>query len=332
MSLYNSSKRISASLLNSLTNPRLLWLRKTKPELFESEEDTHLRLGIAVDTLLTSPQEWNDRFTVVDAYKPSGAMSIFIRSLPKGLTQSSPTEAYMRSYELSGYKRPIEWVINALWSNPKNVEYYEALCEVAEGKMPLSKDEMEQVIKCVQAIEENEFARRFFLSEHERIFQPRIEFDIITATRTVPCTAVLDGILVNHQTKEIEPFDLKTTSRSVWDFPSSFINNGYFRQAAFYTTALWAEKSPVRKYLDEGYTIKPFTFIVVETKPNAYGPVILYEMSDEWVDRAFNGFCQGDRCFSGINDLIEDFYWHVDNDVWYVPRAVYESKGRVPLT
>lgn len=326
-----ASRRISVSFLNSLTNPRLLWLRKTKPELFENEEDTHLRIGRAVDCLLTNPNKWQEEFQLLNAFKPTGAMATFIRALPKGLNPDSDKSHYEKAYALSGYKRSIDWVINSLWSNPKNVEYYLELSSITEGKTPISKDELEQVQKCVMAIEENIFAKRYFIpcSKREKIFQPRIEFDLITDKGAVPCTAILDGIIVDHEEKTIEPFDLKTTSKSVWDFPNSFIHNGYFRQAAFYSIALYAQQSPVKQYLEQDYKVKPFSFVVVETRPNAYGPVLLYEVKDQWLDKAFNGFTLQDRYYKGINELIDDFYWHVENNVWFLPKEVYLNEGRV---
>jgi len=52
---YYLSKRKSNSLLKSTNNPRLLKLKRDRPELFD-EDSVALRVGSAVDCLLTDPK------------------------------------------------------------------------------------------------------------------------------------------------------------------------------------------------------------------------------------------------------------------------------------
>jgi hypothetical protein len=52
---YYRSKRISNSLLKAVQNPRLLKLKRDNPELFE-DDSSSLRIGSAVDCLLTDPK------------------------------------------------------------------------------------------------------------------------------------------------------------------------------------------------------------------------------------------------------------------------------------
>jgi hypothetical protein len=52
---YYKSPRVSNSLLKSVQNPRVLKLKKDNPELFD-EDSVALRVGSAVDCLLTDPK------------------------------------------------------------------------------------------------------------------------------------------------------------------------------------------------------------------------------------------------------------------------------------
>jgi len=39
-------------------------------------------------------------------------MGNFVANLPKGITKDSPSEVFQEAYWQSGYKMPLEWVIN----------------------------------------------------------------------------------------------------------------------------------------------------------------------------------------------------------------------------
>lgn len=108
---YYTNPRLSNSLLSAMTNPRIFKLKKERPELFENEDKTALRIGSAVDCLLTSPDRWDEEFIVVDVNKPYGLMGTFVQYLPKGITRLSDKEMYQTAYEKSGYKMSIDWAI-----------------------------------------------------------------------------------------------------------------------------------------------------------------------------------------------------------------------------
>ena len=90
--------------------------------------------------------------------------------------------------------------------------------------------------KCVDLILSNDFCRRYFVNEntdrYELLHQIPIYFEIELDGKKEEAKALLDGIRIDHTEKTIQPFDLKTTGKSVWDFEGSFIHFGYYRQAA----------------------------------------------------------------------------------------------------
>lgn len=53
---YYKSTRISNSLLSAVQSPRLLKLKRENPELYGEDGAVALRVGSAIDCLLTSPE------------------------------------------------------------------------------------------------------------------------------------------------------------------------------------------------------------------------------------------------------------------------------------
>lgn len=119
--------------------------------------------------------------------------------------------------------------------------------------------------------------------------------------------ALLDGIKIDHKEKTIEPFDLKTTGKSVYEFKDSFLKYGYYTQAALYDEGIQHPESPVFEYLEGGYFVKDFKFIVTETKVSSYNPALIFKTSKKDREVGMNGgYIQG-KYYKGINQLLEDY-------------------------
>jgi len=145
------------------------------------------------------------------------------------------------------------------------------------------------------------------------------------------CKALLDGIKIDHKEKTIEPFDLKTIGKSVFDFKANYLNYGYYTQAALYEYAIQQPESPIYQLIVDGYTIKDFIFIVAETKTSSTNPALIYSTTQtERHAGMHGGFCEGKR-YKGILELMSDYKWHVENNQWTYPREVFQNEGRIPL-
>lgn len=318
-----------------MINPKVANLKRNNPELFEDEDDTALRIGSAVDCLLTSPERWDDDFVVGDVFKPFGLMFKFVKNLPKGLTIDSPLEDYKEAYDKAGYKKSVAWVVDQFLSNEKHVEYYLWLTQLDDNKIALSKDEYSQVRKCVSTISSNEFTLPYFVNLGNNIdllHQVAIYFDYELDGEVSEAKALLDGILVNHTNKTIQPFDLKTTGKSVWEFSSSYLHFGYYRQCALYELALYSKDSPVKEWIDKGYEVLDFIFIVVESKSDAHNPAMIYRTSLSDRLCGIEGCSLGSKYYPGINDLLRAYRWHSSQDYWELPKDVFENNGEAPLS
>lgn len=158
----------------------------------EDDDKKYFRIGAALDCLLTDPDRWEIDFQVVDAVKPWGLMGKFVDSLPVGLSIVSPNNLYQEAYDKSGYKMAMDKVIAKFWENPDAVSYYLAVNGI-EGKIIVSKDEYESVLKAKELILANEFLRCFFTQckdSVEILYQVPIYFKY----REQDCKALLDGV------------------------------------------------------------------------------------------------------------------------------------------
>lgn len=276
-------------------------------------------------------------------------MGKFIEELPGGLEKDSDLALYQAAYQASGYKMWLDKVVVKFWENEEFVKYYKLTRDLGDGLIVLSADEYDIVNKAKELILANEYAVGYFINDDpvnvELMHQVDIYFNYHVGwdhdLRGVPdydsnymvvesCKALLDGVRINHLNKTIEPFDLKTT-RSVYDFPSSFLQYGYYRQCAFYLHALKTVQSPVRKYIDEGYTFLPFVFLAVENKKSASHPVIIYETTDWDVHYGTHGGIVKGKKYKGFMELMEDYQYHKRTGYWDLPVDLIKSKGRIKL-
>jgi hypothetical protein len=327
---YYASTRISNSLLKAIQSPRILQLKKEKPELFEGEDKTSFKIGSAVDCLLTAPREWEHRYRVSFVYKPYGPMGTFIQNLPPHLSADSDVVNFEKAYWLSGYKMSIKWVLDKFWGNKDNVDYYNTVNNCPEGITVLAKDEYDSVVKAVELVTASPYAQNYFVKSktwEERLHQVPIYFQY----KNQDFKALLDGILINHKDKTIDPFDLKTTGKSVYLFKESYLMYGYYTQAALYNYAIQQPESPVYNLIQEGYKILDFKFIVAETKVSAHNPAIIFETTTNDIEVGLKGGFHKDTYYKGIDQLLEDYLWHIEHNEWVYPRSVYENNGKVTL-
>lgn len=326
---YYSDPSISNSLLGLMSNPRWVKLKMENPEI-EDNDKSFFRIGSALDCLLTDPDRWDTDFIVVNANKPYGLLGKFIDYLPVGLESTSHRVLYQEAYDNSGYKMAIDKVIAKFWENEEAVNYYQLTRNIAENITILSIDEYDIVLKCKELIMANEFIHGYFKPKskfHEILKQVPIYFEY----KGERCKGLLDGILIDHENKTIQPYDLKTTGKSVYDFRESYLQFGYYRQCAFYELAIQTENSPVKQYIDEGYKILDFIFIVVENKKSSSFPAIVYRTCAKDRQCGIKGGFIRNRYYKGVDQLIDEYKYYRDNDYWDMPLDLLKSEGEIQL-
>lgn len=336
---YYEIRRLSNSMLALLSTPKVLkeWLDgKDAPK----RNASFFNIGSAVDCLLTTPELWEEEFVVADIQKPGGYMADFVDNLPEGITKLSPKEDYRHAYEMSGYSIPIDRVIKIYHSKKDAKEYYHFKCG-AEGKTVLTEDEYQLVLEKVAKLRESTFTKRFFApKEHEQLLN---QVPLLFEYKGFECKGLMDGILIDHESGIIKPYDVKTTGRPVFKFPDSFVKYGYFRQAAFYTLGMkllpeFADENPdaqdLIKSVSNNYKMDLFRFVVADTIKDSPHPAVCFTTSEHDLKCGLKGgvLKKTRSRVKGINNLLDDLRWHQDNDLWEYPREIYEQGGEEFIT
>jgi hypothetical protein len=322
---YYKSNRVSNSLLSALKNPRWLKIKIENPDV-EDEEKKAFRIGSAVDCLLTDPSRWDDEFVVSDCVRPNGLMSKFVDELPCELTSNKD---YQVAYEKSGYKIKIEKVIDKFNEDETAKSYHQSICNMDKTKYVLSKDEYELVMKAKDLVLANPFTQKYFINLSNTI-ELLHQYAVYFEYKGFQCKALLDGIRIDHNSKTIEPFDLKTTSSGVYNFENSFREYGYYRQAAMYLEAIKKDEY-IKSLIDKDYKILDFKFIVVDSKLSSNMASIIYQVSSNDMKVGLDGGYYSGKHYPGINNLIEDLRFHLETEYWDLPRSVYINNGIINL-
>lgn len=350
---YFQSNAINISTLRLVFNPRVL--KKRLDGIREDDEKRHFRIGSAIDTILTEGMDaFRKDFYVAPKKRPSGMMGIFIDNLPLDIDDESPEEAYQKAYEIAGYKWPITSVIDSLWKNDDNKSYFLAR-KLSDEKTVLTYDEFEEVMHAQKELLNSPFTRDYFINNDpdiEIITQVPIYFEM----DGIECKALPDLIKINHKKKTITIPDVKTIGKPISRFKYSFMDYGYYLQAAWYTKALeelinmnnWKTVGnmviPQKAWVHErnyelnerfsklsGYRITNFEFVVTETKPFYQNPAQIFEVSEEQLLRGWTGGTYNNKYYEGINDLWKAYNWHIEHDYWDMSMDLYLNQGRTTL-
>lgn len=365
---YFKSLDVNNSLLNDLEfNPKKAEKKIKNPKI-EDDDKKHLIIGSATDCLLTQPEEeFNNQFIVVQGKRPTGLTNIFINNLPLDITPDSPVDHYQKAYNEAGYRWPIKSAIDILWKSSDYKAWYMAR-KSAAGRTLISKEEYDAVMYASKCLFSNPFTREFFLSAGtdeniDIIYQAPIYFNITVTVGdkeyTRRCKALPDIIVKDKLRKKIFLYDLKTIGKSLTQFESSFVNFGYFRQAAFYKKGMenflhytnWKKDSFNRINPQDSYIISPthplnelfkdcigwevsnLEFIVAETDTKFQHEARIFTTTDNDYYVGMNGG-ESEKYsskVSGIYTLMEHLIWHEETDYWSMPKDIYLNRGRQVL-
>lgn len=351
---YFASKALNVSTMKNLDNPK--WVRLKQMGLIEDEEKRHFRIGSAIDCILTDPDRFNDEFMRLPARRPSDMMVKFIEVLASyeddvksssinevdAQEEMAYSEKYEEAYKASGFKISMTRVINKLKTDTASRNYYKAL-KKATNKTLLSTDEWEEVKHCKEYLLGNPYTRKFFMNTDPNI-EILYQVPIYFTYKDVECKALLDGIIIDKEKKRIQPFDLKTTAFSVSGsaFKGKFLKMGYYLQAAHYDNALWAivhdpilTRAPLelKEYMqNESYQIDPMRFVVTEKKVKHSNPARIFRCTENDLKFSKNGGTTrlGDY-YPGVDELVDTYKWHKDEDYWDLPKSMVDSEGEEVL-
>ena len=295
----------------------------------KDEDTTYFRKGSAVDCLLTEPKEFDKRYVLCTVEAPGGMMGEFVKTYLHNINKDDIDEDTKRkaAYVDSGFKIKYESVIKK-FEAPEIQDYIKFNLE-NKDKTFLSREEMTQTINMVNMLKSCEITKPYMDPVNCEV-KNQVEFEMPWETlsgKVYTIRGMIDKIIINHDLKTVQALDLKTTGKSVYSFPNSYIKYAYFRQAAIYQR--WLVLSLVKETFN--YGILPFKFIVAETACNNK-PLVFEVSSDDLLIGMYGGFSKSTgKRMKGFAELVEEVEWHQKTGEWEIKKEVQDNGGVIIL-
>ena len=331
---YFNSDSISQSKLKLLLVSGEAFMNVKEPELF-FEEKKHFLIGSAVDDWITMGEEYMDNnyyITQLENKPSSKVMSIiqqyysFLHNredeeISDELQQDYLFVAIQEHEYQSNWKR--ETRINKVLREGE--EYFNMLL-LSDGKTILSQEEYDTISNIVNKLTTHPYTENYFdigdnkFAEIDVFYQLPIYFRFEIDKVSVKCKALLDMVHVDHSTKTIIPFDIKTIGDYTKHFDKQSKKRRYDIQASWYIKALEAWRDT--HYKD--YTILDFRFVVASTTQEC--EPLVFETNQFFIDAGEHGtysITQGgtNNNFTkatyykndGWKALLHRYIWHLEN-------------------
>lgn len=238
------------------------------PTLFDKVESPSLTLGQAVDSIITGgTEEFESRFFIADFPEISDTIVSIIKwlfdkykSIYTSLSKI-PNEYIIEATEQYQYYPNWKPETRAKVIKEKGEEYYNLLY-LSDDKTILSNDTYNTVLSMVEALKGSEATRWYFQDDNpfeniERCYQLKFKHSF----NDIDYRCMADLLIVNHNTKEVTPIDLKTSYKHSYDFHKSFVEWSYAIQSRLYFRIIRANMDKDDYFKD--FKLLDYRFIVV---------------------------------------------------------------------
>jgi hypothetical protein len=306
---YRALDRVSYSGLKTLASSPRAYLKRDQQEATPA-----LSLGSLVDCLATTPDLFNDNYFILTSVPTASIKAVIDGIVEEGAFFAD--DPILRHCNYTGFQTRWKDETRIAKIKEEGEEYYETLMK-AKGKLIISVDDYDNATRIVDSIRESEFGG---LINHNRedvelFFQQPVEWEF----NHISCKSLFDIVKVDHKQECVQIIDLKTTSKSVYNFDFAVKTYRYDLQAAFYQEALdtWMKNKNITEYQK-----LPFSFLVVETF--GLNPPMLWTSSPNLLHCGkYGGFFRGShKPVQGFVQLLDDYAWHKETDNWDYRRDI----------
>jgi len=273
---------------------------------YELEHES-LKLGSAVDCVLTTPDQFNKKYYIGEIKSLGDKPYLIMQEVFDTISHMD-----LSKVEFAGI---LDSVIVPI---ARRVEYWGRIKDPIKYKERITTDCLDyfnakvragnrEILTAEEALKVRNTANKFitgvpgiFDNKKEDV---KIYFQkaLYTEYQGIACKGLLDVMVVNTTAKTIKAYDIKTMKDNVTRFSSNFQRFLYNVQAVFYSELL--------KVLFPRYTVLPFTFLVASIDDNL--PVQAFGLTDDLYNYTLNG--HPDRktyYYKGILKAIEDLKKH----------------------
>ncbi len=351
---YKKSNRVNQSLLDLLDKSVIQFKKKLDGDIEEAETEKQ-RLGTIIHKLLFESHRIGDEYKVIDQEPPSNAQrKKFCDELimtGEGFDEQDITDAYKNAYSTKSKKdEKIKEEANEMYSQYKDYinsmievgdkeiiskQTYD-MCQEAAGviknhpvlghrleqkddtngftgtEVPISwnigKDEMGTLSGALHGNKKN--------SDEGKESKLLITQKVVEEDQTIPMKSQLDYLNINLDNKVIYIIDAKSLGRGFKSFENYFLQNNLHIQAAMYAdAALQLAFEYHNLHIEE---LKEFHFDV------RFAAIDLNSMEARSYKVGSNTYQKG---WVKTIALLNDYLWHLDNDIWTCKREEYVNGG-----
>jgi hypothetical protein len=311
---YKKEFNFSYSSINKLLfSPRMFYNHYVLKEK-EDSTDSHLVIGRVLHCLLLEPLNFDNQFAVMTSKIPSENNKKIIDNIFRNYLVNQNNTLTLEDYSkdilthlltinLHQSLKTDQQRLDKILTDENN-EYFEFL------KLSLGKTVIDQIIldnckKSLDVIKANDDVRALLqldkIQEDDEI-EVYNELIVSMSDENLPFgfKGILDNVVVDHNSKTLFINDLKTSGKSIQDFPESVDYYKYWIQGTIYVM-LASEKFLKDK---QDWNVQ-LTFIVIDK----YNQVYPYQVSSESLNKWKIDF----------EKIVTQIRWHYDNKQYDLP-------------
>jgi len=337
---YRAVTMDSSSSLKEFSQDRKKYYKKYfLGEKVEDKDSSAANMGRIVETLLMEPHLFDDKFYMSSCTStPTGLMLDFVEALYKvtrdatdedGKITKDFADISQEAYTISGFKIKYEAVIGKFIGSDAEIYYNEIRTVRSKNLTVVNTMEISIAEKIVEQLKTNSttgpIVNLVNSARYEIIDQMQVEGYIIDGH---PFKSMLDKVVIDHDKKTIQPYDLKCTWSVENFYEEYYLYRRAYLQAYLYYYAMkhLVDNSESPYY---GYVVEYLNFIVCDST-NYYQPLI-YTLDFTDMTDAYAGFVHKGRTYPGVGDLIAALSWCIETNTWNISHKNYLSNGIVNI-
>lgn len=307
--------------------------------------------GSLVDCLLFSPHEFEDKYVMAIVQPPTGQYLDFVKelmrftvlSLDEGGRVTRDLEVMMKDaygsvkYDRNGmtvaFKRDNFDVVKEKFIGTDLELYYRQLRD-CYGKTLIEINDLERAQNVVNALRTNRNTKDVISLSTDAYMQVFDQFPIIGHVPSkiiwseddFPLKGLIDRLVINHEIKEIDIYDLKTAWDNEGEFGTNYLKYKYYIQASvyYYLVTQWKNANGYSHY-----RVNYPSFIVAESFN--YKEPLIYITDKRNFRQGMKGFNLKGKYHPGLHKAIIDLVWHKETGIWTISKDNYENKGVVRI-
>ena len=311
---YKKEFNFSYSSINKLLfSPRMFYNHYVLKQK-EDSTDSHLVIGRVLHCLLLEPANFDNQFAVMTSKIPSENNKKIIDNIFRNYLVNQNNTLTLEDYSkdilthlltinLHQSLKTDQQRLDKILTDENN-EYFEFL-KLSLGKTVIDQTILDNCKISLDVIKANDDVRALLqldkIQEDDEI-EVYNELIVSMSDKNLPFgfKGVLDNVVVDHNSKTLFINDLKTSGKSIQDFPESVDYYKYWIQGAIYVM-LASEKFLKDK---QDWNVQ-LTFIVIDK----YNQVYPYQVSSESLNKWKIDF----------EKIVTQIRWHYDNKQYDLP-------------